>query len=309
MKNMHKFYTYLYGNLYNRKNLPNWVFSPLRKCLRIVASHHLPSFMQNTSLPKAIYHCNDVIVSLTTFPARINDVWMTVSSLLRQTYAPAKIIIWLSKEQFRPDYVLPNNLTRLQNDVFEIRFVEGDLRSHKKYVYAFREFPNKLIVTVDDDIIYPPNLIESLVEEHKKHPDDVLCRYAKKISRTKDNQLLPYNTWPTLNYICDTDIFFGSGGGTLFQPSKMYKDVLRTELSSTLTPLADDIWLNAMCKLSGLTTRLITKKLYLFFDKDDENSLSKQNVGMQQNDLQLHNIIDYYINSIGINPFEKKNSH
>lgn len=305
MKNMHKFYTRLYGCLYNRKYIPVWFFSPFRKSLRIIASHHLPKFLENAPLPKAECHCDDVIVSLTTFPARINDVWMTISCLLRQTYTPEKIILWLSKEQFHTKNDIPTSLIKLESDIFEIRFVDGDIRSHKKYIYAFSEFPEKLVITVDDDIIYSPYLIESLVKEHKKYPNDVLCCYAKKIKRATDGQLSPYNTWSTLDNICDTDVFFGSGGGTLFQPKNMYKDVLNTELSKRLTPLADDIWLNAMCRLAGLNIRLITKNLYLFFDKDEGISLSKQNVGMQKNDIQLNNIMDYYINSIGVNPFEK----
>lgn len=301
---MLKFYTWLYGCLYNRGPIPEWVFSPLRRSLRLLASYHLPEFLHNAPLPKSVCHCNDVVVSLTSFPARINDVWMTISSMLRQTYTPAKIILWLSKEQFHSKQDLPNNLTRLEGDVFEIRFVESDIRSHKKYVYAFRDFPDMLVITVDDDIIYSPYLIESLVEEHKKHPDDVLCRYAKKINRGPDGKLLPYNKWKTLDYICDTDVFFGSGGGTLFQPQKMFKDILNLDLSQTLTPLADDIWLNAMSRLAGLKTRLITRELYLFLNNGNKISLSEQNVEMQQNDVQLNNTMDYYIKSIGINPFE-----
>lgn len=309
VRNMHKFYTNIYGCLYNRNLLPKWMLSPLRRSIRYFASRHLPRFLKKAPLPEAVCRCNDVIVSLTTFPARINDVWMTVSCLLRQTYIPAKIILWLSKEQFPSKQGLPNNLTSLENDVFEIRFVDGDIRSHKKYVYAFREFPDMLVITVDDDLIYSPSLIESLIEEHKKHPDDVLCRYAKKIKRDAEGNLLPYNRWQTLEEICDTDVFFGSGGGTLFQPHKMYKDVFDLELSQALTPLADDIWLNAMCRLAGLKIRLITRELYLFFDKNEKFSLSKQNVEMQQNDVQLKSIMDYYIETTGINPFKEIKSY
>lgn len=307
MKNIHKLYTGLYGNLYNRKPLPQWVFSPLRRCLRLLASHQLPKYLQNAPLPKAVCHCNDVVVSLTSFPARINDIWMTISCLRRQTYSPAKIILWLSEEQFKSKNELPNSLTSLEDEIFEIRLVEGDIRSHKKYVYAFQEFPDKLVITVDDDIIYSPDLIETLVEEHKKHPDDVLCRYGKKIKREQDDNLAPYNNWQTLDYICDRDVFFGSGGGTLFQPRKMYKDVLNIELSHKLTPLADDIWLNAMCRLAGLKTRLITNKLYLYLGNNQDFSLSKQNVGNRKNDIQLKQIIDYYIQSTGENPFKPQN--
>lgn len=303
MINLHSLYTHLYGSLYNRMYLPKWILSPFRKMLRTTASYYLPQFLAKSSRPEAKFHCKNLIVSLTTFPTRINDVWMTIECLLRQTYMPEKIILWLSKEQFSSKKDLPESLLKLENDVFEMRFVNGDIRSHKKYVYAFNEFPTKLIVTIDDDIIYSPNLIENLVKANRQYPNDVLCCYARIIKWNKSKCLEPYNNWPVTSNIDCTELFFGSGGGTLFQPSKLYKDVLNVELSKELTPLADDIWLNAMCRLSKLKIRLITRSLYLFMDKNEGESLSKQNVGKQMNDIQLQNIVDYYVKKIGINPF------
>lgn len=228
---------------------------------------------------------------------------MTIECLLRQTYMPEKIILWLSKDQFPNKNGLPETLLKQENNIFEIRFVDGDIRSHKKYVYAFKEFPTKLVVTVDDDLIYAPNLIENLVKAHESYPNDVLCCYAKKLDWDEAGCIKPYNSWPVTSDTDCSQIFFGSGGGTLFQPLNMYKDVLNIELSNELSPLADDVWLNAMCRLSKLKIRLITRSLYLFMDKNEGESLSKQNVGKQMNDIQLQNIVDYYVKKIGINPF------
>lgn len=303
MINLHSLYTRLYGSLYNRKHLPTWIFSPIRKLLRISASYQLAKYFTNSSRPDAKLYCKNIIVSLTTFPARINDVWMTIECLLRQTYMPEKIILWLSKNQFPNKNALPEALLKLENKIFEIRFVDGDIRSHKKYVYAFKEFPTKLVVTVDDDLIYSPNLIENLVKAHELYPNDVLCCYAKKLDWDEAGCIKPYNCWPVTSDIDCSQIFFGSGGGTLFQPSNMYKDVLNIELSNKLTPLADDVWLNAMCRLSNLKIRLITKNLFFFLDKNEDLSLSKQNVEMQRNDIQINNITEYYTKAIGINPF------
>ena len=42
----------------------------------------------------------EVIVSLTTFPARISTVWITIETIFRQEVMPDRIVLWLAKEQF-----------------------------------------------------------------------------------------------------------------------------------------------------------------------------------------------------------------
>ena len=56
---------------------------------------------------------SDIIISLTTFPARISTLWLTIYSLFRQTLMPKKIVLWLSSLQF-PNGLedLPKKLTR-----------------------------------------------------------------------------------------------------------------------------------------------------------------------------------------------------
>lgn len=42
----------------------------------------------------------EIIVSLTTFPARISTVWITIETIFRQEVMPDRIVLWLAKEQF-----------------------------------------------------------------------------------------------------------------------------------------------------------------------------------------------------------------
>ena len=48
-----------------------------------------------------------VIISLTSFPARLDTLWQCVESLKRQTVRPEKIILYLSKEQVKEDVLPP----------------------------------------------------------------------------------------------------------------------------------------------------------------------------------------------------------
>lgn len=49
---------------------------------------------------KGIDEESNVIVSLTSYPVRIDTIWLTVMILLHQTEKPKKIILWLAEEQF-----------------------------------------------------------------------------------------------------------------------------------------------------------------------------------------------------------------
>ena len=48
---------------------------------------------------------------------------------------------------------------------FEIRWVDEDLKPHKKYYWAFKDFRDSLVVTIDDDLVYRKTMIQELVEK------------------------------------------------------------------------------------------------------------------------------------------------
>lgn len=246
-----------------------------------------------------------LIVSLTTFPGRINRIWIVIECMMRQERKPDKIILWLSIEQFADISVLPQRLLKMQSRGLEIHLCEGDLRSHKKYYYALQQFPEDILITVDDDFIYPPALIEELVALHDHFPESICCYRALEIT-TKENEILPYNQW---RYLSDAEgpsfnIFQTSGGGTLYPPGALAREVLNEKVSMELCKNADDIWLNAMAQMNGVKAvkAKVQGELIPFLFNGDF-SLSSTNVGEGQNDIQLRAVRNYYIQHLGKDPF------
>lgn len=246
-----------------------------------------------------------VIVSLTSFPARIDNVWQVIECMLHQTVLPKKILLWLSKEQFPSKESVPVSLSSMEDGIFEIRFVEGDIRSHKKWYYAFQEFENEYIFLIDDDFYYPSDIIERTLNAHIIHPDTIICNYGRKPLYNSDGSLQPYNRWRAYHTENDTDVFFGSGGGTLINPSWLHKDVMNIDLCLTLTPIADDIWLNAMCNFAGLKKHLLSYGSYLPVTNKNSSTLCSVNVEQNMNDVQLNDVISYYKNKFNLNPFNR----
>ena len=200
--------------------------------------------------------CADgVVVSLTSFPARIGTVHMVIRSLLLQTVRPAQILLYLSAEEF-PQGIgqLPPQLAGLDGrHGVSIRFVDGNLRSHKKYFYAFAERPDACVITVDDDLYYPPHTIARLVDLHRRFPKAVCANVVRRITLGPDGRALPYRRWPKLpvDEPEESAALVGVGyGGVLYPPRRLAaSQVLRADVFMSICPLADDLWLKA-CELS-----------------------------------------------------------
>lgn len=298
--NILNLFTEFYAYQRNYKGVPFFFLSPLRRFTRYLASFLLPYYLKNTSRtdPQIIV---DVVVTFTSFPARIDKVWQVVECMLRQTYRPRKIILWLSLEQFPDRQSIPCSLCELEGDIFEIRLVSGDIRSHKKYYYASLDFFESLLFIIDDDIYYPTNILERTIKEYRRFPKSVISNYAFNIIRDENGICKPYRTWKECHkYSRGMDVFFGSGGGTLVNPSLLYKDLTRIDLALKLTPIADDVWLNAMCRLANVEIVVIQKGLFLPIIRRKNVILSSVNLSyydseMCKNDEQLRKVEEYYI--------------
>ena len=236
-----------------------------------------------------------IIVSLTSFPARINNVWQVIICMLNQTLKPHKIILWLSKDQFPAYESIPESLRRLENGMFQIKVVDGDIRSHKKYYYAAKEYPDDWVFLIDDDIYYPTTILERTWKAHNDYPDSIISNYGYIMTFDNSGKIDSYRRWEKCNNDSDSDdLFFGSGGGTLIKPSNLYHNLTDIDLAMKLTPSADDIWLNAMAKLARVKLHMISHGLFLPMVQKGDVRLVTTNGGQSQNDVQIALMEEYF---------------
>jgi hypothetical protein len=312
---MINFFDKLYSSIsYKNKTLSKLRFySVLRFIIRLSANFVLPLYYflfqnKNNSLIASLKTENRIIVSLTSFPSRINRLWIVIESLLRQTRKPDKIILWLSIEQFSDISSLPRKLVKMQNRGLEIRFCEGNLRSHKKYFFALKEFSKDFIITVDDDVFYNSKILEYLIGMSNKYPNSICCNEASYIN-IKNGIVQPYINW--LNVLGEKEpneeIMPIGVGGVLYPPNSLHSDVLNKELFMSMCFLADDIWLNIMARLIG--TKVAKTKYnssYIPVMNFKNQTLNSINVNQGQNDKQLKSVRDYYISNYKIDPYRSK---
>ncbi len=105
---------------------------------------------------------SDCVVTLTTIPSRLPHIATTLKSLMRQSRAPARIVLNLPHHSKRENaaYAVPDFLQGLKSVV--VHRCEDMGPATKAIPTLLREAPTQKIIVVDDDRIYPHNLVADL---------------------------------------------------------------------------------------------------------------------------------------------------
>ena len=196
-----------------------------------------------------------IIVSLTSFPAAIPYAVQAIRSILKGSLLPDKIVLYLDTQKF-PDGVLPQELEalRAESPLFEVRFDPAEIRSYKKLIPALRDFPDDTIVTIDDDIHYPPNLLRDLADLHKRIPNAIVAHRVRKVRLDA-----PYKKWRKYKWYDFvfrryhfSQLAMQTGvGGVLYPPHTLDEKMLDPALFMVMAPTNDDIWFWAAAVSKG----------------------------------------------------------
>ncbi|PMO06764.1 hypothetical protein BCT21_04875 [Vibrio sp. 10N.222.55.F9] len=244
---------------------------------------------------------SDIVVTLTTYNKRVHEVHKVIESIFLQTVKPERVLLWLDEEEFDLDNI-PAKLSQLTNQGLEIYFTPN-LMSYKKIIPTIdllkEEGISKSIVTIDDDIIYPQDMLEVFLREHKVYPESILCNIGHEMTYNSRG-LMGYNAWihSSLNYKPSMNVFPTGAGGVFYPKNCFHSDVTSSEIFMKLCPRADDVWLKAMSKLAGKNCKIV--KRINHHSKDFFSLESGQDIGLFNenltggNDIAIKNVFEYY---------------
>lgn len=241
---------------------------------------------------------NKLIVSLTTIPERLGSVYWALLTLLNQSLKPERVILWIEKSTIND---IPKRIRSLINLGVEIKFTT-DLGPHTKLIPALKKNPDHIIVTADDDILYPEYWLEDLYNSYKTFPEYIHAHRVKKITFSGPF-IDPYEFWEVDISSKDASYlnFLTGVGGVLYPPGTLHEEVFNYKNFKNLCPKADDIWFYAMAikkgtKIkrveSGWTNLVWVNTFEEYYSKDA--TLAGYNVILGGNDTQLKNMIEYY---------------
>jgi hypothetical protein len=238
-----------------------------------------------------------ILVSLTSYPARIDAVWVAVESILRQVDPPDEVLLVLSADEF-PDRKIPVRLERRIKRGLRIIWVEGNIRSYKKLLPVRRAHPDDVIVTADDDIIYPRWWLGALLEAHRERPDHIIGHRGSEILLDDHAALQPYRRWPSATAKTPSQrLFLTTGGGVLWPPLSLPDVALDEGLALDLCPTADDIWFKAMTLLSGTPLSKVADgagEFHTSFSASQVGALWHVNVVDERNNPQFERTLTHF---------------
>lgn len=264
-------------------------------------------FMAKCLILKAKKNTNpqnmNVVVSLTSYPKRKRQLYYCLRSLLNQSVRPYETILWLAYEQY-PNGIqsVDKRIVELQQYGLRIEFC-NDMRSYKKILPTLSLYKDKIIVTADDDTLYPESWLNKLIKTHEEYPDCVCCYRAHEMTFAHDDYGIKINKYGSWNS-GSKDVKGPSlklmpvGVGGVLYPLH-YFDGVDTDYSTIhdLAPSSDDLWL----KFVGLkkcirAVKVLTNNVEWFFVLGSQDSaLTNENViHGNGNDLAVERLSEYF---------------
>ncbi|MFQ9193300.1 MAG: glycosyltransferase [Candidatus Gastranaerophilaceae bacterium] len=237
------------------------------------------------------------IISMASYKGRYNILPIVLKSLILQTIKADRIIVWLDEEN-EENKITPE-MEQLKQYGVEYRYTEDGLKPHKKYLYTMLEYPDANVITVDDDVIYPEDLVNSMIQYHEKYPYAICARRVHKITFDSENKLEPYIMWeyecrnvknPSL-LLCATGC-----GGVLYPARLLPEETLDISLIKELSLEADDIWLKMMEVRNKIPVVWVRSKyvMPLEVEESQKTALNRKNVGEGRNDFFIEKLLNKY---------------
>ena len=242
----------------------------------------------------------EVIISLTTYGERYKDVYITIESLMQQTVKANKIILWLD-ESYKEKPILPVLKKQIDRGL-EIRYCK-DLGSYKKLIPCLKEFPESIIITVDDDVIYNIRTIEKLVSAYNNNPNFIYCNRMHRI-KFDGIKVLPYKEWEKGIMDSQESIYnFPVGiGGVLYPPHCFNEEIFNEKFFLSQCPNGDDIWFKAMSLINNFPSKKAEESIiqddYLENDVLSSRGLQRLNVKKNLNDTKFENVYNVYLKGV-----------
>lgn len=241
----------------------------------------------------------ELILSFTTYNKRVHDVHLVIESIAEQTLKPNRLILWLDENEFTLE-TIPLILHKQIERGLEVRFCPN-YKSYKKLIPTLMQFPNANIITIDDDVLYPHDMIEILYKENKLFPNCILSHMAHKIVLDLEGYPLPYLKWEigTAEHKEGKLIVPIGVGGVFYPVGALSHECLNNKKFTALAPHADDIWFKAMSLLNDIKCKKVNdardfSERFLILQNNQDIGLMHENFFKGRNDEQIKNVFEQY---------------
>lgn len=243
-----------------------------------------------------------LIVSMTSYPPRFRTLDKVIASLKAQSLKADLLILWINEIDCA---LVPKQISEQQNEFFQIRSLKGvDLRSYKKLIPSLIAYPNSIIVTADDDVLYYKNWLRDLYDEsvNRQHAC-IICHTARRVVMCGDN-MAPYASWGEIDAdesAVGQDVFPTGVGGILYGPDTLAEVAKDYTSALACAPNGDDIWFFFSAQFKMSSRIKIPSKFHdpAVIEETQNVALWKQNLQRGGNDRQIK-IVERFFKNLAI---------
>ena len=200
-------------------------------------SCHLPP--TQTPLPSE----SGTVVAMTSYPARIRHAWRSIETIMRQEEHFGSVVLVLAEADF-PRRELPRRIRQQEKRGLEILWTKRNGYSYDKLLPVRRAFEEQSIITVDDDLYFPPSLVKDLVLAADKYPGAIVGSRGWRVRPSPGDGQVHFGIgWErAVQGDHGSGLHLPGGNGCLYPPHSLDPMVDRLDLALELAPSNDDIW-------------------------------------------------------------------
>ncbi len=283
---------------------------------KVIISNQIREYFLNTINNNKITN-NTLLVSMTSYPARIYGIFEVFLSLLYQSanISSYQCFLTLAREEFvNGEKDLPSDIQKLISNGWIKLIWHHNIYSHKKLMPILQYYPENDILIVDDDIIRTYYFIEAFQKDHRLYPTDILCgNFGYFFDNNVEIRRLIGFGRKIKQYNAVSDIIFqtarpSNGFGGVLYPKHTFSDkrFFNETLYMDLSPTSDESWQYAF----NIIENKILRQTSIIIDNSQNFVQDSQNIGtslFRVNDKDKYSLIndklinafpEYKINSL-----------
>jgi len=224
-----------------------------------------------------------VIGSLTTMPHQYDKVVRTLDSLIAQTYKLDAIYLSLPEKSRRLGIKYPPVPKEITDKCFVIKTEDyGPITKIAGGLLAEND-PETIIISFDNDMVYPDRMVEKLIEHHKKYPNSAIGSAGMLIGRgcpicaitpNENNYLYNISKFFVPSEGRKVDSVFGYAGVIYIrkffpEKEKLEEEFFNYALINEATLFNDDVMISGYLSLKNIERRIFPNMPSVDFVKED----------------------------------------
>lgn len=236
-----------------------------------------------------------LIISLTSYPNRFKFLEYTLKNVILQSRSAHPIVVNLHDPEFRQ---LPKSLIKLERYGVVFMTCPINTKVYLKMMPSALNFPDKAILTIDDDIFYPPNWLSDLILMSETNPHAIVGHRGAIVPERKNSAAHKYSDWIQVESFLQSNKFLMlTGVGGIVYPAGIFPNyALDAEMAENVAPGTDDLWFYAISEKLAIPRIClgVSGKDLLTWPGSQNYALWRENVKNGRNDLNFLRILAHF---------------